>query len=304
MAITKESIFAAATEIAATGAAATLAAVRKAVGGGSYTTISEALKEWRLIHQQATAPLQEPAPQALSDRLAGVINDTWTIALDMANDRLNTERAALEQIRIDLEQSRREAVDLADQLSAELEQAQATIAQQGEAAAATALDVERMNGDVVRLSGALADASEKFHTAQAALSEAHARAEQLTGLLEREQAARAEAVERAAQAGQEAAVLATRLDDAGRRVTEIEARAAKAEQQALATTRELASANAAVQAGQARLESAAREIEEARKQAKEARADARKAGEEAAELRGRLAASLPAVDGVKTEGSK
>ena len=298
MAITKDSIFAAATDIAAAGGAATLAAVRKAVGGGSYTTISEALKEWRVIHQQATAPLQEPAPQALSDRLAGVINETWTIALEMANDRLNTERAALEQIRIDLEQSRREAVDLADQLSAELEQAQATIAQQAAREAATALDVERMSTETIRLSGALAGASEAFHTAQAALTEAHARAEQLAALLDREQAARAEAVERAAQAGQEAAVLAARLDDAGRRALEAEARSAKSEQQALATARELASANTAVQAGQARLESAAREIEDARAQAKEARADAKKAGEEAAELRGRMAAA-PKSNGEK-----
>lgn len=289
MAITKENIFAAAGEIVAAGGAATLAAVRKAVGGGSYTTISEALKEWRLIHQQATAPLQEQAPQALSDRLAGVINETWTIAMDMANDRLNTERAALEQVRIDLEQSRREAVDLADQLNTELEQAQATITQQAFTTTATALDVERLDNEVIRLSGALAGASEAAHTAQAALVEAHARAEQLTGLLEREQAARAEAVERAAQAGQEAAVLAARLDDAGRRALDAEARAAKLEQQALATARELASANTAIQAGQDRLESAAHEIEEAKMQVKEARADAKKAGEEAAELRGRMA---------------
>lgn len=289
MAITKDSIFAAATDIAAAGGAATLAAVRKAVGGGSYTTISEALKEWRLVHQQATAPLQEPAPQALSDRLAGVINETWTIALEMANDRLNTERAALEQIRIDLEQSRREAVDLADQLNVELEQAQATIALQASREAATALDVERLDNEAIRLSGSLAEASEAARTAQAALTEAHARAEQLTGLLEREQLARAEAVERTAQAGQEAAVLAARLDDAGRRAIETEARAAKLEQQALATARELASANTALQAGQARLESAAREIEDATKHTKEARDDAKKAGEEAAELRGRLA---------------
>jgi len=131
------------------------------------------------------------------DRLAGVINETWTIALKMANDRLKSERAALEQIRIDLEQSRREAVDLADQLSAELEQAQTKIALQAATAAATALEADRMGSEVNRLSGALAGASEGFRTAQAALTEAHARTEQLTGLLEREQAARAEAVERA-----------------------------------------------------------------------------------------------------------
>ena len=221
MAITKETIFTAASGIAAAGGTATLAAVRKAVGGGSYTTISEALKEWRVSHQQATAPLREPAPQALSDRLAGVINETWTIALEMANERLSAERAALEQVRIDLEQSRREAVDLADQLSGELEQAQASIAQQGAAAAATALEVER-------LTGTLAQASEGARTAQAALTEAQARAEQLTVLLEREQAARAEAVERAAQAGQEAAVLAVKLESATRETEEAKVQAKEA----------------------------------------------------------------------------
>lgn len=228
MAITREHIFAAATELADNGAAATLAAVRKAVGGGSYTTISEALKEWRILHQQATAPLQERAPQALSDRLAGVINDTWTIALEMANERLNTERAALEQIRIDLEQSRREAVDLADQLSGELEQAQASIAQQASTAAAAALEIERQGSEIVRLAGALAEVSEAARTAQAALAEAHARAEQLTVLLDREQAARAEAVERAAQAGQEAAVLAARLESAAREIDDARVQAKEA----------------------------------------------------------------------------
>ena len=221
MAITKETIFTAASGIAAAGGAATLAAVRKAVGGGSYTTISEALKEWRVSHQQATAPLREPAPQALSDRLAGVINETWTIALEMANERLNAERAALEQVRIDLEQSRREAVDLADQLSIELDQAQANIDLETSRGVAKALEIER-------LTGTLAHTSEGARTAQAALTEAHARAEQLTALLEREQAARAEAMERAAQAGQEAAVLASKLESAARETEEAKVQAKEA----------------------------------------------------------------------------
>jgi chromosome segregation ATPase len=288
MAITKEQIFAAATDLAATGAAATLAAVRKAVGGGSYTTISEALKEWRALQPAETA-IQERAPQALSDRLAGVINETWTIALDMANDRLKTEREALEGVRIELEQSRKEAVDLADQLSADLEQAQATIAQQNALEAARGVETARQAAEVARTAGELAEARESAHTAQAALAESHTRAEQLTALLEREQAGRAEAVERAAQAEQAGAVLASRLENAGRHAGELEARAAKFEQQSLTATRELASAHVAIQAGQARLESAARELDDAREQAREARAAARKAGEEAAELRGRMA---------------
>lgn len=296
MAITKEQILAAATDLAATGAAPTLAAVRKAVGGGSYTTISEALKEWRALQPAETA-IQERAPQALSDRLAGVIDETWTIALDMANDRLRTERAALEGVRIELEQSRKEAVDLADQLSADLERAQAAIALQDVARAASDAEAARQAAELARLAGELARAGESAHTAQAALAESHARAEQLTALLEREQAARADAVERAARAEQEAAVLVARLEDAARHTGELEARAAKFEQQALTTTRELAGANVAIQAGQARLESAARELDDAKKAAADARAAAKKAGEEAAELRGRLA--VPKSNGKK-----
>ena len=47
MAITKDQIFAVADEIDAAGQNATLAAVRKALGGGSFTTISEGMTEWR-----------------------------------------------------------------------------------------------------------------------------------------------------------------------------------------------------------------------------------------------------------------
>ena len=46
MAITKKAIFDAADVLDAGGQRPTLAALRKAVGGGSFTTISEAMKEW------------------------------------------------------------------------------------------------------------------------------------------------------------------------------------------------------------------------------------------------------------------
>ena len=48
-----------------------------------------------------------------------------------------------------------------------------------------------------------------------------------------------------------------------------------------------------VQALQVRLESAARELDDARKQAAESRESAKRVGEEAAELRGRLALATP-----------
>ena len=47
MAIDKQQIFKAANELDLTGHSPTLAAVRKVLGGGSFTTISEAMNEWR-----------------------------------------------------------------------------------------------------------------------------------------------------------------------------------------------------------------------------------------------------------------
>ena len=44
----QEAIWAAADALVEAGERPTLAAVRKAVGGGSFTTISEAMAEWRV----------------------------------------------------------------------------------------------------------------------------------------------------------------------------------------------------------------------------------------------------------------
>lgn len=131
MAITKSDIFAAADRIVAEGGNPTLAAIRKALGGGSFTTISEAKKEWDEQQQTAApAPIREAAPAAIADRMAEAAAEAWTIALEMANARLQSEREALEQVRQETERSRQEAADLADQVAADFEAAQATIAQQ------------------------------------------------------------------------------------------------------------------------------------------------------------------------------
>jgi colicin import membrane protein len=53
MAVTKEQIFSAADDLAAAGQRPTLEAIRQ-ITGGSYTTISPALNEWKA--RQATPP--------------------------------------------------------------------------------------------------------------------------------------------------------------------------------------------------------------------------------------------------------
>lgn len=150
MALTTTEIHAVADQLDATGTTPTLAAVRKALGGGSFTTISEAMQLWKAQRQTVTAPLREPAPAAVTERLGEIAADLWAIALELANSRLRAEREALEQARIEMEQARKEAADLADQVSAELEQAQASLAQIKErhaAAEATAAQLgQELNG--------------------------------------------------------------------------------------------------------------------------------------------------------------
>lgn len=164
MAITKEQIFAAANELDAAGQNPTLAAVRKAVGGGSFTTISEAMSEWRASKTAQAAPMREPAPQAVTDKLAELGADLWGVALEMANTRLAAEREALEGVRVEMEAARQEAAELADQLTVELDETKSRLASI-EAAEAAA------RGEAAALRDELAAMRERVATAEARAGE-------------------------------------------------------------------------------------------------------------------------------------
>lgn len=164
MAITKEQIFAAADELDAAGQNPTLALVRKAVGGGSFTTISDAMNEWKARKSAQAAPMRDPAPQAVSDKLAELGADLWSVALELANNRLAAEREALEAVRVEMEAGRQEAAELADQLTAELDEAKGRLAAQEEAEAAARAEAQ---GERERL----AVASERAATAEARAGE-------------------------------------------------------------------------------------------------------------------------------------
>jgi len=136
MAISKDQIFKAADDLDAAGQNPTLAAVRKVLGGGSFTTISEAMNEWRASKNAQAVPIKEPAPAAVLDKFAVLGAEIWAVALEMANSRLNAEREALEASRIEFDMARQEAAELADQLTAELDQANESIALLGQSVSA------------------------------------------------------------------------------------------------------------------------------------------------------------------------
>ena len=123
---TKDEIWAAAQRLTDAGERPTLAAVRKQVGGGSYTTISEAMTEWRARQEPQPATI-DPAPERIGAQAAELAASLWAQASALAHEKLQAERAALETARQEQEQERAEAVELADSLAAELDQVRADL---------------------------------------------------------------------------------------------------------------------------------------------------------------------------------
>lgn len=184
---TNERIFQIANEIDAAGQNPTLAAVRKALGGGSYTTISEAMQEWRARKAaNAIRPLVPP-PSAVTEQLADLGTEIWSLALEMANGKLEAERDALEEKRTGLEAEKLEAVELANQVTAELEVSQRQIADGEAAKRATLSDLSALQVQAALL-------SERSAAAEARAEEAGKRADDLNIELTRVNAQNAELV--------------------------------------------------------------------------------------------------------------
>lgn len=270
MAVTKEQIFSAADELAAGGQRPTLEAIRQ-ITGGSYTTISPALNEWKARQATAAAPLREPAPQAVTDRLAELGGDLWTIALDLANARLAVEREGLEKARAELEADRNEATELADKLAGDVEALQSRLASI-EAAEAAA------RGEADRLRGQLAAAQEQAHTAEARAQEIERRAGELRTELDRAHQDADQARGALAEQQKASQAAAAQLDQVRAELVKVQAKA-EADQEAHQEQRKVAAAEAHRMAE--RLTTAQAERDQAAKATAQAR-------EEAARLAGQL----------------
>ena len=191
MAISNEDVYSVADRLSESGQQPTLAAVRSALGGGSFTTISEAMKSWRSKQQAAATPVREAAPVAVMELLNQLGADVWAMAISMANDRLAKEREAFEDSKAAMERAHKEAAELADQMAAELESTRKQLEQQG---------------------AVLSAAQEAVQTSQAALAEVRRRSDSLTELLERERTLSKEMQAKAETAIADAARLAGKLE--------------------------------------------------------------------------------------------
>lgn len=147
MALETPQIHAAADRLAAEGKRPTLALVRKALGGGSFTTISEAMQTWR---QQQTAEHELTTveiPTAVEDRLQQLKAALWQAALAEAETRLAAEREALAAAREEAQAAVVEANDAVATLEAEAAEREAELAALREQLATAQTEITTLRGE-------------------------------------------------------------------------------------------------------------------------------------------------------------
>ncbi len=165
MALSKEQIFQAAEQLVAAKETPTLTNVRKLLGGGSFSTISEAMAEWR-TQQTASAKHHIALPQPLSNRFQTLSHELWSNALDLANKQLRQEYEALKAARSQMETAQQEAATLADQLSHGLETLQIHYQRTVEELQQTNNQLEQLRQENVILLQQIATANAQARTMQ------------------------------------------------------------------------------------------------------------------------------------------
>ena len=172
MKATREKVFAAADAILEDGSTPSAISIRKAIGGGSYETIQNHLEEWREIQAVKAAASAEPMPAPIAEVIRLFGNQLWQRARDGANDRLVAERKAMDSERAELEASRREAMQAADQLTAELDQVREERLTLQQSVAMAQADIESLRQQLAEANARHAGDEERHRTLQCQLEAA------------------------------------------------------------------------------------------------------------------------------------
>ncbi len=290
--ISYEQVAAAADALVGAGQQPSIRNVREALGTGSPNTVHRHLTTWR----QARPVAQGAAYELPAD----LVNS-------FGRELARGAAAARAEVESELVQAQQEAAELAatgegleverDELAAQVvaltterDTALATAAERGEEIARLVEQVQREQQAAEGARIELATARLKIESQVEQLGELRAAQEAAQKALADAQAGRQAAEQRAAVLEAQEAAQKARGDDLARRLEQAEQREQQAAQEAKSAARDASTARIAEQAAQARIEAAEREASNAKQALADAREAARKARDEAAELRGRLAA--------------
>jgi len=139
--ISEQQVIEAAEQLAQSGQAVTVAAVREVIGSGSFSTINGFLAKWKDSGDRKPADIPD-----MPDNVARAMRQLWAAAWRDAQAAIQAEREALDAGRREMEQARRE-------MGQEIARLEAENGQQAEAMA-------RLNGELAEKAAAL-DMAEK-----------------------------------------------------------------------------------------------------------------------------------------------
>lgn len=161
--LTTESIHAMADKLIAEGKRPTLALLRQELGGGSYTTISEAMKLWREEKARNAITPIAPMPEDVITTINDAAQQIWQTAMTVAENKLQSERDALKEARLEMEIAQNEAIEMADQLDREVSQLKQKL---DEAVNSQSI----VNNENISLKAELSDLKKDLVTAQKAMT--------------------------------------------------------------------------------------------------------------------------------------
>lgn len=153
MALTRDDIWAVADRLDAEGKAPTLAAVRKALGSGSFTTISEAMREWHQRRKEKVDKAQEagPVPPDLDEAVRRFAQAAWAKATEIAKAEVAQLAHEYAEARKEWDRERQELEAVAEDLSTALEECQAKCQAKADEAAAALADLARRHAETEAL---------------------------------------------------------------------------------------------------------------------------------------------------------
>ncbi|EKO4094931.1 DNA-binding protein [Salmonella enterica] len=121
MAISKTDVVNACNKLYAEGKNVTLDAVR-AITGGSFSTISPLVKEWKAEQSGVNASLESGIARTdVPEKLTELLNTLWMAALATASQKLEAERQLLNDYKVELENERHDLIYASDRIACELD---------------------------------------------------------------------------------------------------------------------------------------------------------------------------------------
>ncbi|EKR5668034.1 DNA-binding protein [Salmonella enterica] len=121
MAISKTNVVDACNKLYAEGKNVTLDAVR-AITGGSFSTISPLVKEWKAEQSGVNASLESGIARTdVPEKLTELLNTLWMAALATASQKMEAERQLLNDYKVELENERHDLIYASDRIACELD---------------------------------------------------------------------------------------------------------------------------------------------------------------------------------------